>query len=285
MALAVVLVSLVVFVAAIPFAKVPLPASARFILAYDLVMAIIDLGTAALLFSQFGLLRSRALFVLSSGYVFTAALALAHALSYPGALSPTGLLGAGPQSTAWLYMFWHGGFPLFVIAYAFLKGGERRPDGPAAHPLVSLLYSTLALLPLVCGLTALATVGQDFLPAIMQGNRYSPSMVLTVSSVWLTSFAALVVLWWRRPHTVLDLWLMVVACAWIFDIALSAVFNAGRYDLGFYAGRIYGLIATSFVLIVLLVENTWIYARLLKEYERSARKHRQAQDDSTPGSR
>ena len=48
---------------------------------------------------------------------------------------------------------------------------------------------------------------------------------------------------------------MVVMCAWLFDIALSAVLNAGRFDLGFYAGRIYGLLAASFVLRVLLLEN------------------------------
>ena len=44
----------------------------------------------------------------------------------PGLFSPTGLLGAGPQSTAWLYMFWHGGFPLLVIGYAL--GRTTRAD-------------------------------------------------------------------------------------------------------------------------------------------------------------
>ena len=51
-------------------------------------------------------------------YLFTACLTAAHTLSFPGLFSATGLLGAGPQTTAWLYMFWHGGFPLFLIAYA-----------------------------------------------------------------------------------------------------------------------------------------------------------------------
>ena len=62
----------------------------------------------------------------------------------------------------------------------------------------------------------------------------------------------------------LDLWLIVVMCAWLFDIALSAMFNAGRFDLGFYAGRIYGLAAASLVLIVLLCENSRLYLQLLK---------------------
>jgi signal transduction histidine kinase/ActR/RegA family two-component response regulator len=58
---------------------------------------------------------------------------------------------------------------------------------------------------------------------------------------------------WRRNATQLDLWLMVVMCAWLFDIALSAVIGSHRYDLGFYAGRIYGLFAASFVLATLLM--------------------------------
>jgi signal transduction histidine kinase len=82
------------------------------------------------------------------------------------------------------------------------------------------------------------------------------------------SLVALVFLWRRRPRTLLDLWLMVVMCAWVFDIALSAVFNAGRFDLGFYAGRIYGLLASSLVLLVLLLENGTLYARLAEAHER-----------------
>ena len=73
---------------------------------------------------------------------------------------------------------------------------------------------------------------------------------------------ALVTLWLRRPHSVLDLWLMVVMCAWLFDIALSGVLNAARFDLGFYAGRIYGLCAASFVLAVLLFDNVALQAQL-----------------------
>ena len=37
--------------------------------------------------------------------------------------APTGLLGAEPQSTAILDMFWRGGFLLVVIAYALLTSG------------------------------------------------------------------------------------------------------------------------------------------------------------------
>jgi two-component system sensor kinase FixL len=66
---------------------------------------------------------------------------------------------------------------------------------------------------------------------------------------------------------VLDVWLMVVLCAWALDIAMGAILNAGRFDLGFYAGRVYGLLAGTLVLLVLLIETGAVYARLARSYE------------------
>jgi diguanylate cyclase (GGDEF)-like protein len=61
---------------------------------------------------------------------------------------------------------------------------------------------------------------------------------------------------------VLDLSLAVVMSAWVFDIALSAVLNGGRFDFGFYFGRLYGLLAASFVLVVILLETSGLFNRL-----------------------
>ena len=79
-------------------------------------------------------------------------------------------MGSGPQTTAWLYMFWHAGFPLAVIAYARLK--DERRDSVAAHPPLarSVLYGIGVVCAAVVGLTLLATSGHRLLPAIMQGN-------------------------------------------------------------------------------------------------------------------
>jgi signal transduction histidine kinase len=268
LAFATVAVSALIFLGAIPFAKQPLTPVWGFIPSYQAALVVCDLVTAALLFGQARFSRSAALFVLAAGYLFTACLAVSHALSFPGLFAPAGVLGGGTQSTAWLYMFWHAGFPLFVIGYALLKrGAEVR----ATAGFSGLLAGGCAVVAVAAGLTWLATVGEGALPAIMQGNRYTPAMIFVVSSVWLASLAALLALWRRRPYSVLDLWLMVVMCAWLFDIGLSAVFNAGRFDLGFYAGRIYGLGAASFVLVVLLLENATLHARLALEHERDQR--------------
>ena len=263
-----VLLSIVILVAVAPFATRQLAPMPAFIPAYESALVISDLITAVLLFGQFKVLRSRALFVLASGYLFTAFIAISHLLTFPDAFARTGLLGAGPQSTAWLYMFWHGGFPLFVIAYALLRGDAR---GSRISPVknlrrggsgVAILIGVSAVVAIVCALTFVATSNHDWLAVLVVNGRFTAENAAVVRSLWIASLVALVMLWWRRQHTVLDLWLMVVMCAWLCDIALSAVFNATRYDLGWYAGRIYGLLAASSLLIVLLIENGMHYVRL-----------------------
>ena len=255
-------VSAALFLAALPFAKVQLAQVWAFIPAYQAALVVSDLVTAALLLGQVRFSRSRPLLLLAAGYLFCAAFAVIHALSFPGLFAPGGIIGGGAQTTAWLYMFWHAGFPFFVIAYAVL------PDSRFAG---GFGWSMAALGAVVAAFAWLATAAEAALPAIMRGNGYTPVLIYVVATVWLSSIAALVVLWRRQPRTVLDLWLMVVLAAWLFDIGLAAVFNHGRFDLGFYAGRIYGLAAASFVLVVLLLENAALHARLAKEHERDRR--------------
>src|SRR5579859_2819809 len=116
--------SATLFLGAIPFAKQQLAPLWAFIPSYQAALVVCDLVTAALLFGQARFSMTAALSVLAAGYVFTALLAVCHALSFPGLLAASGVLGGGAQSTAWLYMFWHAGFPLFVIAYTLLKRGR-----------------------------------------------------------------------------------------------------------------------------------------------------------------
>ena len=275
-ALAVVGVSLVLFASAVPFATVPLAPMPAFVASYQSALAINDIVTAILLFSQFAVLRSRALLLLASGYLFTAAAAVIHALTFPGLFAPTGLLGAGPQTTVWLYMIWHGGFPLLALGYALLRdtdGGVRIRTSTGR----AILGSIIAVAVAISVLTWIVTARHDILPTLLSGGRYTPIMIGVVSSVWLLSLAALLTLWFRRPHSVLDVWLMVVLCAWLFDIALSAIVNETRFDLGFYAGRVYGLCAATVVLAVLLIDNVGLQAqmaRLLGSLRREAASER-----------
>src|SRR5689334_18024919 len=118
-AMAIVGIFAILFALAVPFAGVPMVQVPAFVASSQSALAVTDIITAVLLLSQFAILRSRALLMLSTGYLFTAAAAVTHALTFPGLFTPTGLFGAGPQTTVWLYMIWHSGFPLFVLAYGW----------------------------------------------------------------------------------------------------------------------------------------------------------------------
>lgn len=279
-ALAVVLVSIVCFVVAVPFARVPLLPLPAFIPIYQSALIVNDAITALLLFAQFKFVRSRALLVLASAYFFTALVAALHLLTFPGLFAPGGLMGSGPQTTAWMYMFWHGAFPLAVISYALLKGtADDRTWLSGLSPRTATMLGLVLAIGLALFFALLATRGHDLLPTIMANNHYTPIMIAVVSTVWMLSFVAVAVLWRRRPHTVLDLWLMVVMCAWIADIGLAAVFNGGRFDLGFYVGRIYGLLAASYVLVILLLETGQLYTTFLQARAKHAEDLQRAHDD------
>jgi signal transduction histidine kinase/ActR/RegA family two-component response regulator len=251
--LGLVALSFVAFVATVPFVRIPLAQIPSFIPSYESALFFNDLITSVLLFGLFIQLRARALLVLAAGYLFDASIIIPHALSFPGAFSSTGLLGAGTQTTAWLYMFWHGGFPLFVMGYAFLRSRELPAESFQGNATLAIAASLFGVIAVTVALTVLATAGEDLLPEVIRDGNYALSVTKGVGpTVWLLSLIALFSLW-RRNATQLDLWLMVVMCAWLFDIALSAVIGSHRYDLGFYAGRIYGLFAASFVLATLLM--------------------------------
>lgn len=269
LAVAVVAILAVLFGFTLPFAKTKLAEIPAFVASYQFALAAIDIITATLLYGQFNALRSRGLLLLASGYLFTALAAVAHALTFPGLFAPTGLFNAGSQTTVWLYMCWHGVFPLLVLGYA-LSTRDGRPEirGPVrGYILGSIVIVCVVIAVLVWAVTG----GHNFLPILLHERRYTPTMIGIVSSVWLLSLAALVALWRRRPHSVLDVWLIVVMCAWLFDIALSAILNQVRFDLGFYLGRIYGLAAASFVLAVLLLQTGKLQVQLanLLKKERS----------------
>jgi PAS domain-containing protein len=264
--------SALLFICVVPFVRTPLAKLPMFVSSYESALAIIDLITATLLFGKFTRLRSTALLALGCGYLFDGFIIIPHALTFPGVFSPAGLLGAGSQTTAWLYVFWHGGFPLFVLAYALLRTDAKAASGALrASQGWAIAAAVVSVAVLVCAFTALATAGMDRLPVIIEGGDFSRLISTGTSpALWALSLVALLALWRRNRPTVLDIWVMVVMCAWLFDIALSAIVSSARYDLGWYAGRSYGLLAASFVLVVLLLETMWLHDRLATAQRRLA---------------
>jgi signal transduction histidine kinase len=264
LALAVILGILVVFVliTAGPLSGVRLGPVYAFVPAYATAMFVCDSITAILLFSQFSILRSHAILVIASGYLFTALTLIPWILVFPGVFAPTGLIG-GLQSTSWLYFFQHAGFPLFVIGYALSKDvapSKRFWKGTTRAAIALSVASTAALVSVAA---FICIAGEALLPRVVLDSLHlSPLWPYVGAPVALPSVAALIVLWIRR-RSVLDLWLMVVMCLFSIEIPLSYYPNPERFSVGWYTVRVIGVLSSSLVLIVLLYEIETLYVRLL----------------------
>jgi signal transduction histidine kinase len=235
-----------------------------FLPAYATAIVVNDLITAVLLFAQFSILRSRALLAIASGYLYTALIVIPWILTFPGVVAPGGLLGAGLQTTNWLFTLWHAGFVMFVIAYALLKDADP-PKGiwqGSAGAAILLCFAMTAAL--VCAATLFVTLGHAYLPRTMLNpSRFSILWFYVAACLALLSVLALILLWIRR-HSVLDLWLMVVMCVYVTEFVLNSFPVPVRFSVGWYASRVCGLLSGSLVLFVLLYEITKLYAQLLR---------------------
>ena len=252
------------FAAVVPVATHPLVQLNAFFPSLDAIVFVSDLVTAVLLYTQFSVSRSRALLALATGYLFTALVVIPHALTFAGAFSPTGLLGANIQTGSWLFIFWHIGFGAALLAYAVLREARFAGSVATGWTLPAIGWNVAGMAALVCFLTWLSTDGATLLPPIiLDQRRISPIVVYPISFAILISLAALLLLL-RRRRSLLDLWLIVVALAAILELAFSGLIPTVRFSAGFYAGRAFSLLTASIVLIVLLAETTRLYMRLAR---------------------
>src|SRR5438309_8658335 len=122
----------------LPFRDIRLRDVTAFIPTVDSIIFVGDLITATLLFGQSSLFESRALRLMASGYLFGALLLIPHALTFPGAFSAEGLLGAGVNTTGWLGVWQRSAFPISVILYVLSGPVETIPrvERPSNAPSI-----------------------------------------------------------------------------------------------------------------------------------------------------
>jgi signal transduction histidine kinase len=238
----------------------PVPA---FLPIYVTTMIATDSITAILLFTQFVILRSRAVLVIAIGYGFTALVLVPYLLTFPGLFAATGVID-GPLSTAWFFILWRTGFPSFVIGYALLKDADaaRTYGGGTVRAAVGMSIALAA--SLVVAAILLNRSAHHILPTTFfeefSSNKLYPYYV--GGPVLVMSCVAVMVLWFRR-RSLLDLWLMVVMFLFMIEVPLSFWPNPARFSISWYAFRGIDIFASSVVLVVLLYEITTLYVRLL----------------------
>src|SRR6478672_2980610 len=201
---------------------------------------------------------------LAIGYIFSGLFAFLQTLAFPGAYSPSGLMGDQLSSAPYLFILWHIAFPLAVTVYA-LSDDRPRTDDPIGRSTKATIAITIACtLVLTAGLTWAVTAGVRYLPSLFVDQmRQAPITSYFTGTIWILSVSALVLLYFKK-RTSLAIWLMVTLFATLPDLTMSTILTTVRFTLGWYTARSYALIAGCTVLVVLLTETIWLYARLAR---------------------
>jgi signal transduction histidine kinase len=265
-ALAAILVLAIIDAIVIPFASVHLPRVDPFIPVLQTVMCAVGLLTAALLFALYSIQPLRAIIPVASGYVFSGLFAFIQTLAFPGAYSPTGVIGDGLNSAAWFFVLWHTTFPLAIILYVLTKGSGAAVRLSTGSTGVTIISTLVCVLAATAGLTWVATHATQYLPALyLNAVEQTPFGANINLFLWAMNITAFVLLFVRR-RTILDLWLTVVLFAWWPNFLVAVAHSVVRFSAGWYIARFVALVASSTLLIVLLAESTALYARLANAF-------------------
>jgi signal transduction histidine kinase len=264
LALAIIGLLFIGFAAIAPFAAKQAVQVGSFVPTVQAIIFVTNLTTAVLLFSQFSILGLRELLLLASGYLFSALIVIPHALSYPGAFAPKGLLGSGIQATPWLYTFWHFGFSAVVLGYACLLNTNSKKLFIHNSGMPAICLSTGIVVTLVSALTWSVAAKEEYWPRLLANDVDFTPLTNYVGTIPLaTSVLAFIVLWFRR-RSVLDLWVAVAILATVVEQAVACLFIVSRYSVGAYAVRTFSVIVSTIVLSAMLSEFVRVYASLVR---------------------
>lgn len=220
--------------------------------------------TAYFLFIQFRATRVAHLGALAGAYGYVMVMAGLQILVFPGVFTQNGLLGAGPQSAIWLWVLWHGGFPVLVILALLLRAtAARRTE----HQWPLWLGGTLLIAgPMLAMLLAYLAIAQGGVlpPLVLHGSyatlRQSVEAKLIILTLMLAMIFCVAI---TRLRDTLSLWLAVALLA-SFGDAILVLQAMARFSVGWYAGRVLSMVSSSVVLGLLIFEFSRLYERLVQ---------------------
>jgi len=260
-AAAIVLALFAAFVLILPFGGARLGEVVAFVPTIDAVMFVGELIIATMLYAQAAVFRSTALLLLASAYVLIALLLIPHALAFPGAFGPAGLLG-GANTSAWAMIFRRWAFPIAVFLYALFQRRDLDAQPDAERPRARIQLWVVAAMALAAGAIFLVTKGDWLLPTMFvnRSDVIFPNLLLFNISTIVLSLAAIAALFVKR-RSVLDLWLLVACSAWLIQGLVNLPLHS-RFTIGWYCLYLLMLVSNVIVMIALIAESNRLYARL-----------------------
>ncbi|WP_322095267.1 sensor domain-containing diguanylate cyclase [Paraburkholderia bannensis] len=272
---------------AAPRAHEALPAVAPFMPMCALTVFTTSGIAAFLLGARFAATRVPMLGALGGAYAFTAIAVALQLLMFPGVFTRNGLLGAGPHSAAWMWIFWHAGFPLLVIVAELVRTRAAADAPPTVPPragatrgwlliaapaavaaLLGVLVTQIDLVEPWRASTAAPLAQQPSSLGMPLGTTpgapLSTHLVANLAGLAICALnvaAIAVVLLKGRLRLVLDLWIVVALLASFVDAALNTL-SIERFTLGWYVARIFSMLAPGVLVCVLVWEVTALYRQL-----------------------
>ena len=249
--------------ALLPYARLSLPVIQPFLPMYGTTEFLVDGLTAYFLAIQFRSSREPFLGALAGAYGFVMVAATVQVLIFPGAFCANGLMHAGPQSAAWMWLVWHIGYPAFMLA-ALAVQAARLSDGNSEF-LQRVSIGLCAGGPLMAGFLAWIIISAEgALPQLMHGVSYrvpanAPAWPFVAAVNVLAILACLKI---TRLRDLLSLWVAVALLSSFCD-ALLMIWAGARYSLGWYAGQVLSVVSSAVVLCVLIFEFDRLYDQLL----------------------
>jgi len=247
--------------AAVPFAAIRLEGTEPVLPAYAAGLAVVEIMTAVLLLATLTLSHHRAVTVLAAGYLFSGLLAIPWAVSFPGVFPALGL-DVDVQSTATLAAVRRVGLALALLGYALL----RLADGPGfgqGQSRASLLGCVLAVAAAAAAVSLVTLSARGGLPSFMANAREVAPLWRYVPATAMTLYALTAAILLATRRSVLDLWVTVVVATLAMELfLLSYVAGGTRLTIGWWTGRVLGLVSASMVLTVLVSQTAILYARL-----------------------
>jgi diguanylate cyclase (GGDEF)-like protein len=246
------------FLAAFPFAAVQWPAS-NLLYAGAGITIFAEIATGGLLITQAFLLRHDAGLVLGLGYLLGGLVILIDLLFV--------------HSTAtrlWLFRLWHGVFVLSVLAYAFLnvRGGALLNQSCFARRARWTIGGSGLALIVVLGYLVIRPFP---LPPIIHGTDFITLPDLLTNGVQLAGMiAACFLLLTAKRKTVLSIWMTAVALGVAIDIVLF-VLGGKLFSVGLYISKLNNLIAGTLIFEVFFYHTLRIQSELLRANRRLTR--------------
>ncbi|MCG7408161.1 diguanylate cyclase [Paenibacillus sp. ACRRX] len=226
-----------------------------------------DLMTSYLLYIQYRTSGSNPLLILSASFMFTGLIVIPHLLTFPNIVAE-GWFVDKEQTSVWLWVVWHMGFPIGILLYTFTLG--RWDSAREGRRAFWLRFAIVAGTVCVIGLIVFAVVRYESqLPLMIVHHDYSKLTRSIIGPIlWAVNLLAVVYLYYRtRAKSLLHLWLMVSTFAFFLDVSLT-LYAESRFSLGWYVARVNSLFSASAVLVIFFYEINRLYIRLIRSQEK-----------------